>query len=109
MKSLLSLLGVAACSLSLSVGCAAQSSPSASSGPLPPATSIVSVVCSGVWADALFDDPNVRYNSVAIITHIDGSEDYQHPAFEPHGAQTRATVSCEDGEIVSFLDFTPSK
>ena len=100
---------VSACLSSL-LGCAASASHSATDSPLPPATHTVFVNCAGHTADALFQSPNARYNVLAVITHTDGSEDYQLPAFEPHSSgQTRASVYCFEPDTVAFLDFTPEE
>lgn len=116
MKSLIKILfsliisvGVSACLSSL-LGCAAQSGPSNSASPLPPATMTVFAVCSGHTADALFQSPNARYNVLAVITHTDGSEDYQLPAFDSHpSGAIRASVYCFEPDTVAFLDFTPEE
>lgn len=98
----LAALGVTACL----VGCASEvSEPVSSSSPL---YATQTVPCAGRWADALYDSPNARYNVLALIERADSSLAYQLPAFEPRGDKVRATVSCVDGDVVEFRDYTPT-
>ena len=100
-------VGVSACVSSL-LGCSVPSSPpESSSSPWPSTPSAyLNVECTAPWAIGTTLNPLARFNVVAVITHTDGSEEYQTPAFDESVSPIRITATCQEGDVVSFLDFT---